>query len=399
MSLTSETFFFAVMALFLFVGSWLSRQVSFYRDLPELNNPGRLQSLDGLRGLLALSVFVHHGVITFFYYKRGFFSTPPSQFYTLIGQVSVLFFFTITGFLFWGKAITSKGRVNPGRLFFNRVRRIVPLYTVSVFAVILVAGYVRNFNTQGEGEDVVGDLAKMLSMGFINWTMLFGMKASVINSNVHWTLQYEWIFYAALPLLALVLMNRSVLKAAVFLALVATVANAISTPEVVIWPYFFVGMVMAHLAAHRKTQLPSRSPLLLAVVLVPLVVIFLIPIHAAVNWPVLPLLAISFTPLALGFDCYGFLAGRGMRCLGTLSYSIYLLHGILLYVSAYILHRLYPIPSMSAWQWWAYMAAMGVLLVMICSLTYRFIEFPFLRSSKPASKTDSAVAVSQPASA
>jgi len=53
----------------------------------------RTETLDGLRGFLALSVFVHHFVITHRYLQSGIWDYPPSAFYTLLGQVGFGGFF------------------------------------------------------------------------------------------------------------------------------------------------------------------------------------------------------------------------------------------------------------------------------------------------------------------
>src|SRR3979490_3443378 len=70
----------------------------------------RTETLDGLRGFLALSVFIHHFVITHRYLQSGIWDYPPSAFYTLLGQVGFGVFFMITGFLFWGKLLDARGR-------------------------------------------------------------------------------------------------------------------------------------------------------------------------------------------------------------------------------------------------------------------------------------------------
>ena len=87
----------------------------------------RTETLDGLRGFLALSVFVHHLVITHRYLQSGTWDYPPSAFYTLLGQVGFGVFFMITGFLFWGKLLDARGRPDWWTLYLGRVFRIGPI--------------------------------------------------------------------------------------------------------------------------------------------------------------------------------------------------------------------------------------------------------------------------------
>ncbi|MCC9001654.1 MAG: acyltransferase, partial [Candidatus Competibacter sp.] len=53
----------------------------------------RYPSLDGLRGYLALAVFVSHSSIWYFYLRTGTWDVPPSNVYTQLGQGSVTLFF------------------------------------------------------------------------------------------------------------------------------------------------------------------------------------------------------------------------------------------------------------------------------------------------------------------
>ena len=46
------------------------------------SNNDRFISIDGLRGYLALGVFIHHAAVWYFYLKKGVWEPPPSNFYT-----------------------------------------------------------------------------------------------------------------------------------------------------------------------------------------------------------------------------------------------------------------------------------------------------------------------------
>src|SRR5437588_408274 len=104
-------------------------------------SPGRnrVTALDGLRDFLALGVFFHHTAIYNRYLIDGEWALPPSQFYTLLGQVGVAVFFMITGYLFWSRMIAANGRPEWLSLYTGRVFRIGPLY---LFAAVLVLSLV-----------------------------------------------------------------------------------------------------------------------------------------------------------------------------------------------------------------------------------------------------------------
>ena len=67
----------------------------------------RNASIDGMRGLLALFVFLHHACIWYFSLSTGQWKIPPSYFYTHLGQSSVALFFMITAFLFSNKLLDA----------------------------------------------------------------------------------------------------------------------------------------------------------------------------------------------------------------------------------------------------------------------------------------------------
>ena len=64
---------------------------------------GRYQTIDGLRGFLALSVFIHHSSVWYNYIVNGVWEIPSSNLFAHLGSTSVSFFFMITSFLFVSK--------------------------------------------------------------------------------------------------------------------------------------------------------------------------------------------------------------------------------------------------------------------------------------------------------
>jgi peptidoglycan/LPS O-acetylase OafA/YrhL len=53
---------------------------------------GRFATLDGLRGYLAIFVFLHHSSIWYYYLRTNQWKLPPSSLYTHFGQSSVALF-------------------------------------------------------------------------------------------------------------------------------------------------------------------------------------------------------------------------------------------------------------------------------------------------------------------
>ena len=108
--------------------------------LQEASSTPRYPSLDGLRGYLALAVFVSHSSIWYFYLRSGTWDVPPSNVYTQLGQGSVTLFFMITGFVFWSKLLDGRHQpIDWSRLYLSRALRLGPLYLVAVACVLLMS--------------------------------------------------------------------------------------------------------------------------------------------------------------------------------------------------------------------------------------------------------------------
>jgi peptidoglycan/LPS O-acetylase OafA/YrhL len=91
------------------------------------------------------------------------------------------------------------------------------------------------------------------------------------------------------------------------------------------------------------------------------------------------LLFVVFFCIAQGNDMFGVLSSRAARLLGMTSYSIYLMHAIVLFVALRIADHLHGILSMGASGYWAFIALCGVVVVGLSAGTFRYIEHPFLR--------------------
>ena len=202
MGLTSPWYPFIVTALCLALCAAIARRDPWYRAHLAEAGPGRFESIDGLRGFLAIGVFFTHVIATYGYYAHGRYSTF-SPVHAVMGQVGVSIFFMITGFLFWRRALRAKGGLDARTLYLSRIRRLVPMYLVSVALALLVVAVMSGLQLREPLVPFLKELRTWLSFGFMNASDLNGVKDAHIINAVYWTLAYEWSFYLALPLLAL----------------------------------------------------------------------------------------------------------------------------------------------------------------------------------------------------
>ncbi len=75
---------------------------------------------------------------------------------------------------------------------------------------------------------------------------------------------------------------------------------------------------------------------------------------------------------------------RPAKLLGSISYSTYIIHCIVLYLSFYMMNIIYPIKQFSGGQFWMFITFIALFLVAVSALSYRYVEYPFLNAkNKP----------------
>jgi peptidoglycan/LPS O-acetylase OafA/YrhL len=167
---------------------------------------GRLPGVEGLRGIAACAIVLHHGWL---------FSNPdgPSlgrggAFGTLFSSLAlgVTLFFALSGFLLYRPfaAALLRGRDLPaiGAYFRNRALRILPAY----WCILLVAALVlRSASVRApDGRLVTGALSDPVVLGQTA-LLLQDYRPQTLLSGIGpaWSLAVEAVFYVVLPLLAL----------------------------------------------------------------------------------------------------------------------------------------------------------------------------------------------------
>jgi peptidoglycan/LPS O-acetylase OafA/YrhL len=91
---------------------------------------------------------------------------------------------------------------------------------------------------------------------------------------------------------------------------------------------------------------------------------------------------VVFTLVALGNSMFGLLRLQFVSFLGDISYSTYLLHGIILFYAFRFLIGIKTMQSFTAVQYSFVIFAVVPVVVVLSYLTYRFIEKPLMRYGK-----------------
>lgn len=342
-------------------------------QLPD-QKQARFTSIDGLRGYLAFFVFLHHSLIWHAYVQTGVWEVPPSHLYTHLGQSSVSMFFMITSFLFYTKLLDSRGkRFDWPKLLISRVLRLTPLYLFAMLVMLTMVAIL----SKGVAQDSVLYITKCV-VQWLSFTITGAPSINQINpltmvAGVTWSLPYEWIFYLALPLLGL---TTGVRAAWPFLAMsVASLVFAAMHGLSLHFAFIFAGgMAGAVVVRHAGFKQFAASHAASALVVV--CVLSLLWFPTAYGVPQLLLLTAAFSLIAGGASVFGALSCATSRRFGDTAYSIYLLHGIVLFIAFNYVAGIDMVKGLTPTMYWLFIAALVPVLLGACFLTFRFIEQP-----------------------
>lgn len=315
----------------------------------------RFEELDGLRGLLALIVFLEHLVKLYTpnahalspYYSTssGLLNFTVAPFNVLInGGFAVSAFFVLTGFVVTHRFINASG---VGDVSMFLIKRYVTFGSMVLFSLLLGLVLVLMFGdgyhtlaTEGMFQRQVigsfGTMPNILYQSYIGTVLNFNNE----HNTVLWTLSYE--FYGALIVVTFLLpiMFFYPTKKLTFIAFIAICLCASTWGTV--WFSFAIGMVVYIFVANKK-HLGALSVSALAVVLV----VFLSnDVRGGINHP---FALVNITPQSY-FDRYVWYSFAGATIiifavrtrikyllsspllvqLGKISFSLYITHWLVL---------------------------------------------------------------------
>jgi peptidoglycan/LPS O-acetylase OafA/YrhL len=329
--------------------------------VPRRRNRDRLHALDGLRGVAAFVVVLHHVLLiaqpvsqpagepqpwgVWWWLER-----TPLKLLTA-GHEAVLVFFVLSGLVVVLPALRRLDFSWPGLVASRVVRLLLPAWAAIVVATVLLLVVPR------VPEQVTGGswLARQVQTDW-SWQRLLGQYSlfmyNVPYDNVLWTLRWEFLFSLLLPgfLVVAVLVHRWWLPAglaAVGLGVLGCVAG-IQALEYL--PVFFLGTLVAvRLRALEAWSASRRAKRLLAVVL-PVSALVLICSFLLAPWvpsgsdgahALLGMQALGAVGIVVcaGADTRlrALLERRVPQFLGRISFSLYLVHLPVLATLAYLL--------------------------------------------------------------
>lgn len=349
------------------------------------------RSLDALRGISALLVFVAH-------FSQQFLNIDAlgrlGGALELLGVIGVSIFFVLSGFLIHLgglNEIKRSGSILWGQYFLRRSARIVPAYWLALVVYSSMSGSLEsNMLTQA-------NIATFLTHAFFVSSFWPG-HFEAINA-IFWTVVVECHFYLVYPLLLQLrrkfgVRNWIVLTMGLSLTFFV-VASAISPvgPIRVMWQHtwlallwqWMLGVMLAEYYQSAKTRVREAKIQLLrsfqGFIIPALFLGVLIDVPAIVlNYQrfIVPVLCFGLVAAAL-YSSIPMFRFSWIRSLGDVSYSIYLWHPLALaiavgqnYMSDYL----------------SFFVSLSISLT-VAFLSYRFIEMPPLRIAKTVLRTTS----------
>jgi peptidoglycan/LPS O-acetylase OafA/YrhL len=341
----------------------------------------REQQLDGLRGLCALLVAAHH--LTYFYgwFTVGEWSIPSADHGLItMGKAAVAVFFLLCAYLFWGKIARSYHRAHPidyVGLVTNRVRRLVPMYCAAMTAAIVAVGFwSSDFHLNQTVPKTVMQVIQSYSFSILGNPLFNESFLAFAAISVSWSLEYEWAFYASLPILCLLK-----LPGIWRLALPAVIIGNETFLKIPYLDYFAYGALAYELSRVDPVRrwAGGVAGTLASMFVFPSAVLLLSASGIGMKFGPAALF-VAFLPIACGSTWFGVLTLPALRLVGLVSYSLYLLNIVVFYV----VFRTLQIdtgnpPSMIAFP------LLLITPVLVSLVTYRWIERPFLTLSRPSS--------------
>ncbi|QEH44499.1 acyltransferase [Aggregatibacter actinomycetemcomitans] len=359
---------------------------------PEYNSSFN-KPLESLRGIACAAVLMAHINMYFYswnnsYALKEFSSSFKSSSY--LGQSGVVWFFMLTGYLFWNMVQSNSFDMN--NFYIKRIRRLVPVMIVLVLVVSIF-----DWVMGGTPIPNLEQLVKLLK----NFSFYFaGIHDTFYPEIVHrinnlWTLRWEWMFYLVLPLISTLCRSWLALTILFFpsiFILTDVYYTGVKQSDAALFLAFYLGMVFVHFIKFikvtnflklKKIILLSLSPYgFLFVILLSMTSMFM---PASEIRPQNIYFIFINAPVFLWFLLYSVFDNDRMKwilslpCLnlGRISYSLYLWH---LFIT-FIVYKLFiNIPFINNFFSLIFLYPVVVILVSIpiSILSYKLIELRFM---------------------
>ncbi|HCB1684160.1 TPA: hypothetical protein MYP94_005531, partial [Citrobacter braakii] len=202
-------------------------------------------------------------------------------------------------------------------------------------------------------------------------------NSSLINAGVTWTLHWEWLLYFSLPIISLFKNNKNGLPVIIFIGFF----------DVLVIPHYDYNSAVNILLfcagfLAREISFKIKNNSMISFFTVFLFYSLFATHNIDMTLLMVPFACLFFVLIIQKGSFWGVLNNRGIVRLGEVSYSFYLLHGI----GWFILNRLISSPSIHIVYYLFFALLDLVVISIISSFCYRFLEAPLIVFGKKLSK-------------
>jgi peptidoglycan/LPS O-acetylase OafA/YrhL len=385
----------------------------------------KLHSLDGLRAIAILGVFLHHTCVWFPAVN------PPlaiTRAYLWLGFIGVDLFFVLSGFLITGILLDTREASNYFKGFYaRRALRIFPLYYLVLIGLILVSQVLTSSHAPSASR--VASILPLREDRWLyfcyltNWLRLWKAQwgPDYVNILAHfWSLAVEEQFYFVWPLIVWMVRPSAIRRTAIALAATAAIVRLIwisqAGPQIAIqfatvarMDSLFVGAICASLYRDRDAMLKIRkwlpwiASLTLGGFLLGFTSLLVFPqttslllygnafakhtpndgVFGVLQYGGYSFLALGFGALVLlcaqseaeGTWTLRALRSRFLGMIGKYSYGIYVFHiPVLWLMSIYVFEPFTQRNGIGVWTSLMFLACAAVVTFLISALSYEFFE-------------------------
>lgn len=356
-------------------------------------NSTRFGSIDGLRGILALGVLIHHSFAAYGYFTTGEWKYSSSPIMNQLGQTTVALFFMITGFLFAIKA--SVPTIKWPQLYLSRIARLGPLNTLVVL-VVFVTVFVLTGGVLNESPlRIFREFFQWMTFGCFGLTDVNALPMTwTLIAGVNWSLKYEIFFYIfVVPVLYVSVKLTSIrtmfgLTLATFGLLFAyRWATGIAAGNTQYMAHFLGGILVAYAVQFAAFRRAFATPVFKCIAT--LATCYLLTVtYANGNTAIICTVAI-FAAIVGGASIFGILNSKEAMWLGDISYGVYLIHGYLLWLTLSSMKRQLNLSEVHLLTYLSIVIAVAVVVVLLASLSYAYLEKPIMTHARLPRKLDS----------
>jgi peptidoglycan/LPS O-acetylase OafA/YrhL len=294
----------------------------------EQKDKSRYIELDALRGIAVFTVMLYHYTFAYDFHFKLF---SPHKFYLEHGNLAVHLFFIISGFVIFMTLERSKNRFD---FPVSRFSRLYPAYWTAMFITII---FITIMPVPTLGNYTLKEIA-------VNVTMLQGFTKIRLIDQVYWTLKMELTFYVIMYFVYLVGILRKIEVICVAWLALSLISSLVNFPLKkyvdVLLMLEYAPLFIAGINFYRIKHDGIRPLNHVVIALAFFIECRWLMMHPDENFGSVVILAIVFGLFYLFiFQKLSWLNNRALLFLGTISYSLYLLHNVIGYTIIYRLRQ------------------------------------------------------------